>query len=230
MDEGWTRLTLEQFGFSYQTVRDDDLKGDLNSAYDTLILPDDTTDMMVGDEDAIKKRLQNMPVPEKYRSGFGESGVEAISTFVENGGTLIAINNACRFAIDKLGLQITNVVSGIPSKAFYCPGSMLRVRMNTSHTLGYGMPEQALIMHWHSPVFSVNPSYYNDQYEVIASYLEKDVLESGWLIGEEHLAGRPAMLSVNHGKGRVVLYGFHVQFRTQTHGTFKLLFNALYGV
>ena len=230
MDEGWTRLTLEQFGFSYQTVRDDDLKGDLNSAYDTLILPDDTTDMMVGDEDAIKKRLQNMPVPEKYRSGLGESGVEAISTFVENGGTLIAINNACRFAIDKLGLQVTNAVSGIPSKAFYCPGSMLRVRINTSHPLGYGMPEQALVMHWHSPVFSVNPSYYNDQYEVIASYPEKDVLESGWLIGEEHLAGRAAMLSVNHGKGRVVLYGFHVQFRTQTHGTFKLLFNALYGV
>jgi hypothetical protein len=61
---------------------------------------------------------------------------------------------------------------------------MLRVRINTSHPLGYGMPEQALVMHWHSPVFSVNPSYYNDQYEVIASYPEKDVLESGWLIGE----------------------------------------------
>jgi len=107
---------------------------------------------------------------------------------------------------------------------------MLRVRINTSHALAYGMPDQALIMHWNSPVFSVNPSYYNDQYEILASYPEKDVLESGWLIGEDHLVGRPAMLAVKHGKGRVVLYGFHVQFRTQMHGTFKLLFNALYGV
>jgi hypothetical protein len=230
MDEGWTRLTLEQFGFPYQTVRDEDLKKDMHTAYDTLILPDDTTDMMVGGEDPIKRRLQNMPVPEKYRSGFGESGVEAINAFVENGGTLIAINKACQFAIDKLGLQVTNTVANLPTKAFYCPGSMLRVRINTSHALAYGMPDQALIMHWNSPVFSVNPSYYNDQYEILASYPEKDVLESGWLIGEDHLVGRPAMLAVKHGKGRVVLYGFHVQFRTQMHGTFKLLFNALYGV
>lgn len=230
MDEGWTRLTLEQFDFPYQTVYDEDLKGDMNAAFDTLILPDDTTDMMVGGEDAIKKRLRNVPVPEKYRSGFGESGVEAISAFVENGGTLITVNKACQFAIDKLGLQLRDVVSGVPSKDFYCPGSMLRVRINTDHPLAYGMPDQTLVMHWNSPVFAVNPSYYNDRYEVIATYRDRDVLESGWLIGEEHLAGRPAMISVKHGKGRVVLYGFHVQFRSQMHGTFKLLFNALYGV
>ena len=230
IDEGWTRLTLEQFGLSYETLRDEGIvAGNLNEAYEVIIFPDDSTEMIVGGDEEIEKRLRNMPVPEKYRSGIGDIGVENIKAFVENGGTLITINRACGFAIEKLGLQIKNVVKNKPSKEFFCPGSTLRVEVDSSHPLGYGMPSGALALFWDSPVFSIGGSYFNDRYHVVVSYPERDILQSGWLVGEEHLSNRAAVVSVTYGKGRVILYGFRVQFRATTHGTFKLLFNGLLG-
>ena len=37
------------------------------------------------------------------------------------------------------------------------------------------------------------------------------------------------MVSVEHGAGTIVMIGFRAQHRAQTHGTFKLVFNALVG-
>ena len=229
MAEGWTRMTLEQSGFSYRTVLDADIRGDLHDLCDVFILPDDTMDMMAGTEKEVENRLRTVPQPEKFRSGLGNSEIEAIGAFVEKGGTLVAVNRAGQLPIEKFGLQITDVAACLPTSSFYCPGSMLRIRVDTTHRLGYGMPDQALVMHRNSPVFSVNPTHFNDRFEVVATYPGEDVLESGWLIGEEHIAGKPAMISVRHGEGRIVLYGFQVNFRNQTRGAFKLLFNALYG-
>jgi len=62
---------------------------------------------------------------------------------------------------------------------------------------------------------------------VIAKYPEGDILQSGWLIGEDLIAKKAAMVSAKYGKGRVILIGFRAQHRGQTHGTFKLLFNTL---
>jgi hypothetical protein len=59
------------------------------------------------------------------------------------------------------------------------------------------------------------------------TFVERDLLQSGWLIGEDTLARKAAMVSVEFGQGKVVLIGFRAQHRAQTHGTFKLVFNAL---
>ena len=45
--------------------------------------------------------------------------------------------------------------------------------------------------------------------------------------GEGVIAGRPAIVDVPFGRGHVVLLGFPVQHRAQTHATFRLLFNAI---
>jgi hypothetical protein len=54
-------------------------------------------------------------------------------------------------------------------------------------------------------------------------------MESGWLIGEEHLSRNAAMIDAKKGEGRVILYGFAPQMRGMTASTFKLFFNALIG-
>ena len=53
------------------------------------------------------------------------------------------------------------------------------------------------------------------------------MLLSGWLEGEQVIAGRPAVVQVALGAGRVVLLGFPVQHRAQSLATFRLLFNAI---
>ena len=55
-----------------------------------------------------------------------------------------------------------------------------------------------------------------------------DVLVSGWLEGEAVIAGRPAAADVHVGTGRVVLLGFPVQHRAQSHATFRLLFDSIF--
>jgi hypothetical protein len=228
MDEGWTRLALEQFEFPYQTLRDEEIRtGNLRDEIDVLILPDDATNMITGKES--KKRLKENPVPPEYRSGIGKKGVKAIKAFVEDGGMLVTLNRASDFAIEELDLPITNVLSGKSSKEFYCPGSTLKIRIDTTHPLTLGMPSTALGLCWNSPAFAIDPSFSNDNYEEIVRFPERDILQSGWLVGEEQIAGKSAMVSASHGEGRIILYGFRPQHRAQMHGTYKLFFNALIG-
>ena len=60
-----------------------------------------------------------------------------------------------------------------------------------------------------------------------ARYGDKDVLLSGLLEGEQLIAGHPAVVQVNSGMGRGILFAFPVQHRAQSLATFRLLFNAI---
>jgi hypothetical protein len=65
---------------------------------------------------------------------------------------------------------------------------------------------------------------------VVARYASSHPLASGWMLGPEKIQGKVALLELAHGKGRVILFGFPPQNRGQTHGTFRLFFNALLGL
>lgn len=232
MDEGWTRLLLEQFGFPYRSVLDAEIKkGGLRQNYDVFILPDDSTARITGERRERPGEAPGPPeeeYPPEYRSGIGEEGVKALREFVEQGGRLLLLGNASMFAIEKLGLRLRNAVAGRSSREFWCPGSTLRVRFTTTHPFAYGMPEEGLALYLAgNPIFEILPSPANDRYETIARYAERDLLASGWLLGEQVIANKPTMIAARMGKGQVVLIGFRAQHRAQTHGTFKLVFNAL---
>ena len=154
--------------------------------------------------------------------------MDALKAFVENGGTLVTFAQAGELPIKKFGLSIRNVVDGVLSKAFWAPGSTLRMDIDTANPLAYGMPDEGVGLFLQgNQVYQVIPSERNHHIERVATYVDRDILQSGWLLGEEVIAEKAAIVSVGHGQGRVVLIGFRAQHRVQTHGTFKFVFNAL---
>ncbi len=233
IDEGWTRLMLEQFGFPYATLMDADIKaGKLAERYDVIILPADNVAMLTGERTAGGSgRGGGRPTetyPPEYRSGFGQDGVEALRSFVQQGGTLLTFGEAGSLPIERFGLPLRNAVADRPSTEFWCPGSTLRVHVADTSPLGYGMPAEGLAVFLaNSQAYEIVPTDRNDRVQTIVTFPERDLLQSGWLLGEQVIAKKAAMVSVQVEKGRVVLIGFRAQHRDQTHGTFKLVFNAL---
>ena len=160
------------------------------------------------------------------KGGIGKPGAEALAKFVDDGGTLIAFNEASNYAINALSLPVKDELEGVKPSDFYAPGSILRVELDRSNplTAGYTAPVEAVWFE-ESPAFSVSdPS----RVKVIARYPESgDPLISGWLLGAPKIAGKAAMVDVARGKGHVILFGFRPQYRAQTMSTYPLLWNAL---
>ncbi|MDI6699055.1 MAG: M14 family metallopeptidase [Candidatus Saccharicenans sp.] len=225
MDEGWTRLLLEKFNLPYLTIKDADIKsGQLAKKVDLLILPSDSTAMIMGEGQETSRRWANFP-PE-YRSGLGQDGLEKLKEFVNRGGVLVCLGAAANFAVDKLGLRLKNVVAEVDSREFFCPGSTLKVSFDQLNPLAYGMPEKGLVLFYGSPAYEILPGNDSEKYRVVVRYAERELLQSGWLIGEKYLSKKAAMVEAAYGQGQVILIGLRAQHRAQTHGTFKLLFNT----
>jgi hypothetical protein len=247
MDEGWSRLMFEQFEIPVKPLLDAEIrKGDLNGAYDVIILPADSVAAMTGEtpvapgggrggrgggggggaEQPGGGGRQGGTTPPEYRSGFGADGVKMLQAFVQKGGTLVTFGQSGDLPIQRFGLPVRNVVAGLSSTEFWSPGSTLRVRFDNRHPLAFGMPREGYALFLAgSQAYEVTTTSPN--VEIFTTFVEREVLQSGWLLGERVIARRAAAVSVAHGDGKVVLLGFRPQHRDQTHGTFKLVFNAL---
>ena len=153
IDEGWSRLVLEQFNFPYNSIFDPEIKaGNLIDKYDVLVIPNDSTATITGEaaaagaaaaaaadgRGAAARRLRRGRrtagggggggggrggnTPPEYRTGLGTEGVNAIREFVQKGGTLVTLNAATAFPVDRLGIGVRNVLAGKTTKEFWCPG------------------------------------------------------------------------------------------------------------
>jgi hypothetical protein len=222
MDEGWTRLLLEDFSYPYSTIMDAEiLRGDLHERWDVIVLPADSRSMMVEGGNAES-------TPPDYRSGFGDEGVEALDAFVENGGTLVTFAQAGDLALEGFDIPVQNAVNGIWGNEFWAPGATLRMKIDNTNPYTYGMPEYGLATYLAGgQVYETVRGARSADVTRLGTYLDRDILESGWLLGEETIANKAAMVAVDKGEGSILMLGFRTQHRAQTHGTYKLLFNAL---
>jgi hypothetical protein len=219
MDEGWTRFVFDkQASVDYETLHDADLhRGGLRRRFDAIVLPSQSPSEMLNGHLA-------GAMPNEYAGGLGPLGVAALRAFVEEGGTLVALDAASSFATHNLGLPVTEIpsTSDPPPGGFFCPGAILEASIDPESPLGHGLPAR-------SPVwFESSPAFEAPEGSVVARYSSDNPLMSGWLVGGSRINGKAALVNLPLGRGRVVLFGFRPQYRAQSWATYIPLLNALY--
>jgi hypothetical protein len=234
--EGWMRLILDRSGFSYQRLRNHDFRALANRmdggavlrrSYDLIVLPPISPEILSsGRKEARGPSLTHATWPESYQGGLDDcSGAKLLGQYVRAGGTLIAMGCATRWVTHALGLPVDPELELLSADQFEAPGAQLRIELDPTQPLAWGMPASIAVVFDEGEAF--RPRAYTERIEVPALYAREDLLVAGYLRGESHLAGRPALVDLPLEKGRVVLFGFSPLHRAQSEVSFKLFFNAL---
>ncbi|HEX9728109.1 MAG TPA: M14 metallopeptidase family protein [Gemmatimonadales bacterium] len=259
MDEGWTRWLLEAYGFAYTTLHPQDIRAaggaevvemsrevreqwpafvsartpgridrtPLASRFDVILFTHESANSIMNGRDA-------RTIPEAYRGGIGEAGLAALRTFVDAGGSVVALGSATELLINYWPIPVKNLAAGLDEDAFLIPGSVVNLQADPTHPLAWGMPPTSYGYFIRSPFFTLTDGFASQKATVALRYPNTDLRASGWLRGGEYLAGHAAAVQVDFRPtavgargGRLVLLGLRPQHRVQTHATFKVLFNAL---
>lgn len=232
MDEGWTRFVLERYGFPFENLNNQAMKdGSYRTKVDTILLPSVEADIIERGEPASEEARRTWePLPPPYAGGLGAEGGDKLKRWVQDGGTLVALDSSTRYVINLFGLPVRNVLDKVPTESFNCPGSLLRIDLDPEHPLSHGLRPTEAAFFADSPAFQTVVPDVRLERRVVASYPAdaRDILVSGYLLGGERLEKKAAVVEMKIGKGRVILIGFRPQYRAQPNRTFKLLFNALY--
>jgi hypothetical protein len=229
---GWTRWLLERYGFSFDVVYAQSLDaGDLASRFDAIVLTA---------EAVMDARRGSAPPPDRlppeYKATTGElttgRTLPQLRRFVEEGGTLVAIGAAASVG-QALGLPVSSALVDeaarpLAREQFYVPGSVLRVSVDNTTPLGYGFEREVDVIFDNSPTFRLGTDAPVRGLRRVAWFSSAAPLRSGWALGQRYLENGVAVIDAPLGRGRVLLFGPEINFRAQSHGTFKFLFNAIY--
>ena len=253
MDEGWTRWVFEQYGVPYTNVTDADVRGGTLAGYDVLVVPDMTVRQMragmserqvpaqyagglgdagVGAVRAFVERGGRLVLLDRA-SGFAADALGLAVRLTPAGGRGGEEGGGGEPPAAGAGARRATTPAAdsgggapAPSARPYAPGSILRVLVDAAHPVATGMPDTAAVYFTNSTTLDVGAVA---GARVIARYPAQadSILMSGYLSGGAALAGKAAAADAPLGRGRVVMFGFRPQYRGQSVGTFRMLFNAL---
>jgi hypothetical protein len=247
MPSGWIRFVLERFEFPFTVVYPPDLDaGDLASKFDVMIFPDGAIPARDGREGGREGgrgfgAVDPESIPAELRGRLGSvtvaKTVPQLRKFLEAGGTILTIGSSTSLAY-LAGLPVANALvekladgseRPLPREKFYVPGSILRVRVDNTQPVAYGLPENLDVFFDNSPAFRLRPEGSAQGVKPVAWFDGEKPLRSGWAFGQKYLRDGLVVVSAPVGRGRLFLFGPEITFRGQPHGTFKLLFNGIYG-
>ena len=245
MPSGWVRFLMEQYNFKVTILYPQEIdEGNLNSKYDVIIFVPGAIPAYspLGTPSVAVTGPNPETIPDEYKKHLGrispDKSIPQLKKFLENGGRIVAIGSSTNIAYH-LGLPVRNhlVEMGsngkerrLPAEKYYIPGSILRVNVDNTLSAAWGMPEQADVYFDNSPVFRVSTEAASKgKIKPLLWFSQPKSLRSGWAWGQEYLQDGISAFIAEVGKGKLYAFGSEITFRGQTHGTFKLLFNQLYG-
>jgi hypothetical protein len=177
--------------------------------------------------------------------GFTWAGVQHLDDFVRQGGVLVTLGGASTLPLDG---GLARDVRHASVKDLVNPGSELRARFRRpDHPIAYGYPETISAFREERPVYDVRradaarvvlqwgtklPKHDDEARpaETDAAREEKKeppLVVSGGIKGGDSLVGKPAILDIPTGKGRIVAFDFDPIHRYQTESDFRLVWNAI---
>ena len=235
---GWARFILEQFEFPVEVVYAKRLDGgNLNQQFDALLF--------VGGAIPAAGRAEQEPpadLPAEFRDRIGRVSqaktIPALKAFLENGGRIVTIGSSTSLA-RYLSLPIENhlvertpagLVRALPRERFFVPASLLEVAVDTTAPSAAGMAASAIVMFDESPVFRLLPDAPTKGVRPVMWFSSATPLRSGWAWGQTYLEGGIAAVEAQVGKGSLYLFGPEMMFRSQPHGTYRMVFNGLLGM
>jgi hypothetical protein len=170
--------------------------------------------------------LLDLPIEKalpEARPRFGPQATAAAATRTESADAVLrdAFSSPARL------MQTLRDRVADPESLFYCPGSLLANEFDVSNPVAWGMEPSWPVFFESDQAYRLRPGF-GIETQVVSRYPRSNVLQSGWLLGEEYLRDQANIVAFRVGKGYVVTYGSQVDFRTQPRATFKLIFNAMF--
>ena len=243
MPSGWVRWIMEQYHFPFNVIYPKEINaGNLRDKYDVIVfvggaIPSVSATGRTGGRDTSFKPES---VPVEWHQNIGrisaDTSIPQLKRFIEAGGSIVTIGSSTNLAYH-LKLPVRNALvemnngreRALPGEKYYIPGSILRVKIDSVQTAGWGMGSEADVYFSASPVFKLAPDAISREEVTPLAWFGTDrPLRSGWAWGQEYLQDGVAAFTANVGKGKLYAFGPEITFRSQTHGTFKFLFNTLY--
>lgn len=247
MPSGWVRWMMEQYHFPFKLVYPKEIDaGDLKKKYDVIVFVTRAIPPVSG-EDGNRGWFRQAPpnpddIPEQYHHTLGritkDTSIPRLKEFLEAGGTIVTIGTSTNLAYH-LELPVHNALAekgkdgkehALPGTRYFVPGSILQVAFDSTSTAAWGMPSVGDINFDNSPVFKLGSDAASKGVRPVAWFTSDKPLRSGWAWGQSYLKDGVVAFEAPVGKGKLYAFGPEITFRAQPHGTFKLLFNGLYGL
>jgi hypothetical protein len=240
MDAGWTRYVFDSYNIPFKVLRPDDLGDEkLIKDYQVIIFPNQNADLLATGKRKRDEDYWPINLPPQFAKGMGTKGKNNLLKFIDNGGKILSWGQSAELFLGMLTIElekdkkeeftlpVNDVSSTIKKNGLEAIGCHVKVNSLQGSALTYGMPKTFPIFFSGSPVFETSIPYFDTDRRVILTFPEGDPRLSGYMKNGELLENKAAMVWVKKNKGQLLLFGFNPQFRGQTSGTFKLIFNAL---